>query len=149
MTTIKKAAYMDHGSNRKFPTFLSSLFISFILIIIICTLIMSTLSCRILSSYITERTILSNKKLLTQYKSNMDSNVLDTINGISLKIVHDLNTLGYLNFFFNNPLKNNLSRVYDISRYLYNMSTSDPLIYSLSIFYMEMLMPAQKVVEKV
>jgi len=114
-----------------------SLIVYFIIIIIACTLVTGILSYRIIGSYITDRTIASNSKLLSQYKSSMDSILVDQITGISSKIIYDINTNIYLNKYFSSPVKGNIADIYNVSRYLTDMSISNSLINSLSIYYIK------------
>jgi len=88
-----------------------------------------------MTSFITNQTISSNNKLLTQYKTSIDLVLVETVEDVSLKLMHDLNNNFYLNCYFNNPLAGNLANIYDISKYLDNMSILNPLIFSLSIYY--------------
>lgn len=126
---------MPVSTQRSFPAFTPSLLASFILIIIICTFIMGILSYRILGTSITNRTISSNNKLLSQFSNSMDTLVLESINDISHKMVYDINSNFNLNCYFNRPIENNLVDIYEVGKYLHNMSISNPHIYSLSIYY--------------
>jgi len=121
--------------NRPFPSFLPSVLFSYVLIIIICTLIMGVFFYQILGTFITDHTIASSNKLLSQYKNSVDSLILKNINDISIKILNDVNNNSYLDSYFNKPLENNTADVYEVSRYLTDMKLINPLIYSLSIFY--------------
>jgi two-component system response regulator YesN len=131
---IRKIFFRDQF-RKKYSSFLPSLLISFVSIVMICTLIIGILSCHISRDFITKHTISSNNKLLNQYSSSIDLALVETVGDISLKIMHDLNTNFYMNRFFYNPLENNLASVSDVSKYLNDMSVLNPLIFSLSIYY--------------
>ena len=118
-----------------FPPFLPSVLFSYVLIIIICTFIMGVLFYQSLGTFISDRTITSSNKLLSQYKNSVDSLILKNINDISIKIMNDVNNNSCLNCYFNKPLENNTADIYEVSRYLTNMRLVNPLFYSLSIFY--------------
>lgn len=120
---------------RRFLAFLPSLLISFISIIVLCTLIMGILSFKVVKSFMTDRIISSNNKLLNQYKSSIDIAVVEAMNNVSLKIMHDVNGNYYLNRFFQEPLESNLPNIASVSKYLDNMSVLNPLVFSLSIYY--------------
>ena len=118
-----------------FPPFLPSVLFSYVLIIIFCTFIMGVLFYQSLGTFISDRTITSSNKLLSQYKNSVDSLILKNINDISIKIMNDVNNNSCLNCYFNKPLENNTADIYEVSRYLTNMRLVNPLFYSLSIFY--------------
>ncbi|MEN6314400.1 MAG: AraC family transcriptional regulator [Clostridiaceae bacterium] len=134
---MKKIRDLLHRNKkeRHFLAFLPSLLISFISIIVLCTLIMGILSFKVVKSFMTDRMISSNNKLLSQYKSSIDIALIEAMDNISLKIMHDLNGNYYLNRYFSDPLESSIANVSSVSSYLNNMSVLNSLVFSLSIYY--------------
>lgn len=122
-------------SGKHILAFLPSLLMSFISIIILCTFITGILSYNIVKSFMTDRIISSNNKLLNQYKSSIDIALVETIDNISLKIMHDLNSNYFLNRYYKDPLESSLTDIPLVSDYLNNMIVLNPLVFSLSIYY--------------
>lgn len=83
----------------------------------------------------TDRMISSNNKLLSQYRSSIDIALVETIDNISLKIMHDLNGNYYLKRYFKDDVESNLTDISTAGRYLNNMSVLNPLVFSLAIYY--------------
>ncbi len=119
------------------PSFLHSLIITFVSIIIICTIIMGFLSYSLLSKFIFQRTLSANNKMLYQYKNTTDSLILEVVNNITMKIKLDINNKYFLIKYINSPLNNNVAEISKIGNYLTDASTQNPLIYSLGIYYHE------------
>jgi len=67
----------------------------------------------------------------------MDSILVEKISNISSKIIYDINTNFFLNKYFSNPINGNLADIYSVSRYLTDMSISNSLFDSLSIYYIK------------
>lgn len=126
-----------HGNKKgkRLLSFLPSLLISFISIIILCTFIMGILSFKIVNSFMTNRIITSNNKLLNQYKTSIDIALVETVDNMSLKVMHDINRNYYLNRYFQEPLESGIANIPLVSSYLNNMSVVNPLVFSLSIYY--------------
>lgn len=112
-----------------------SLLVSFISIIVLCTFIMGSFSYSIIKNSVTDQIIDSNNKLLNQYKSSIDIALIETIDNITLKIMHDLTGNYFLNRYFQDPLEKSISDVSKVSEYLNDMSVLNPLVFSLAIYY--------------
>lgn len=120
---------------KKDTGFVPSLIFSFITIIIICTTLTGLLYYGIVQRFMKEKVIESNNKLLNQYSSSIDIALVETVESISLKMMHDINGSYYLNRFFNEPIDAILPEVPKVSSYLNDMSVLNPLVFSLSIYY--------------
>lgn len=112
-----------------------SLLISFISIILICTFLMGILSYNIVKTFMTDQIIESNNKLLNQYKSSIDIALIEAVDNVSVKIMHDVISNSYLSRYFNEPLDKSIAEVSAVSQYLNDMSVLNPLVFSLALYY--------------
>lgn len=119
----------------KFNSFLIKLIVSYCLIIIICISIMGTLSYKFVRSNIKERAIKSNNNLLNQFRNTADSLILGNINELSLKMLQDAQTIPYISYYFSNSLENHIVDTLQVDRYLSNLKTVNPMLYSLAYYF--------------
>ena len=120
---------------KHFLAFLPSLLVSFISIIILCTFIMGILSYNVVKSFMTDRIIASNNKLLNQYKTSIDIALVETVDNMSLQIMHDINSTYELKRYFNESLEKDMADIPYVSNYLKNMKVVNPLVFSLAVYY--------------
>ena len=122
------------GRNRH-PSFLYKLIFSYFLILVVCVFIMGTLSYKLVTDNIKDRAIKSNNKLLNQFRNTTDSLILGNINELSLKMLQDSQTIPYISNYFSHSLNGNIVDTLNIDRYLSNLKTVNPMLYSIGFYF--------------